>query len=331
MKFKTIILFFISIFLGIILVVWLFTRVGIEKVVKTLTFISWWQFLIIFFISVINFALYLKKWKIISAPYFHKTSLKKLIIAFLGEQAISFITPIMYIGGEGLKTFLLKDDEEKKSFTRTFSLIILDKLADGYALLIFFILGGVMSFFFGYFFFGLILTFVSIIIIFLLILGLKIPEFLISILKFFGFKKVVKDEEKIKEEIYVIKDILNFHKKNFNLDVLVSFLALIIRSFQTYLIIFFLGEVVPIFKFYFIKVAIILSGFIPTPGSIGGFEGAIAFIFSLLALPLHTGLALAIIIRVIQIIFVSFGILSVLPYLTTKIYPIISNNKRNNS
>lgn len=330
MKLVKIFLFFLSIISGIVIVIWLFNKVGIEKVLTTLTLISWWQFLFIFFLSLINFAILLKKWKIISAPYHYKTSLKKLIVAFLGEQAISFLTPVMYVGGEGLKAVILKDDAEKKSFAQTFSLIILDRIADGCALLIFFILGGIFSFFFGYFLLGIVLTFISLIFIFILLLVFKIPEFFIFLIKSLGFKKVIKDEEKIKEEINVIKNFLILHRKNFNLDLFLSFLALILRSFQIYFIISFLGGKISFFQLYLIKIAIIVSGFIPTPGSIGGFEGAIAFIFSSLSLPLNIALALAIIIRTVQIIFVSFGIFSILPYLTSKIYPSISNRKREN-
>lgn len=331
MKFKRVFLFLLSVVLGIAVVVWLFTQIGIDKVVRVLIAFSWWHFLLVALISAVIIFLYLRKWKIISEPFQYKTSWRRLLTAFLGEQAISFITPIMYIGGEGVKAFILKENEEKKSFFRTFGLIIIDRLAEGCALLTFFLLGGIVLFFSRYFLFAAIMVFISLGILILIFIGFKMPSFFLFIIKILGFKKLLKDKEKTEEEINIIEEFLVSHRKLFILDILFSLFIIILSSIQIYLILFFLGKFTSVSEVYFIRVATLIAGLIPTPGSIGGFEGSIAFIFSVLGIPVQTGLALVLVMRGLQLIAIALGITLIFRHLTTNIFPTIFNNNITNN
>lgn len=328
MKFKRVFLFFFSIILGIVAFILIFKKVGVGKVMQALALFTWWHFLLIILVGVLVIFFFLKKWKVIAQPFQYKTSWRKLLVAFLGGQVISFVTPIMFVGGEGIKAMLLKEDDEQKSFVRTFGLIIIDRLAEGCAILILFFLGGLTLFFYKFFLLGAIMVFISLLVLIVVFLGLKATPFFLFLIKIFGFKKAFKDEEKAKEEINIIEDFLKFHRKLFVFDIIFSLIILILSIVQIYLILLFLGKAPSIFEVYSIRVATLIAGLVPTPASIGGFEGSIALIFSLLKMPVQTGLALALIMRGLQLIEVGFGIFVVFPYLASTIFPTIFKNKK---
>ncbi|MBS4014769.1 MAG: flippase-like domain-containing protein [Bacteroidetes bacterium] len=327
MTFKKFFLLIISIILGLIVFVFVFQRIGLENVIRVFVDFSWWHFLTLLFSVGLILFIFIKKWKIIARPFNYKTKWRRLFVAFLGCQTISFITPVMYLGGEGFKALLLKENDQEKSFLKTFSLIVIDRLAEGCALLIFFLLGGIALFFYGFFLVGLIMTFLSLLILVAIFLGIKATSFFIFIIKILGFGKILKDKEKAKEEINTIEKFLINHKKLFIYDIVFSFVALVLSSLQIYLITLFLGKEINLLEVYFIKVATMIAGVFPTPGSIGGFEGAVALSFSLLALPVQIGLALVLVVRGLQFVEVGLGTILIFPYLTKTIFPKFFQNK----
>jgi len=335
MKSKKIFLFFISIFLSLVFVIYLFYQAGFKKVFKILFLLSWWQMLAVFLIEILIFLLLIKKWQILTRPYGYKNRIKKLIPAFLGKRVISYLTPIMYVGGEGFKAYLIKKSEEK-SFIQTFGLIIVDRIAEGIALLFFLALGGIISLLAGAYILGFFLILISLGLIILIIVFSRLPNIFYLLIKIFKFHKIAKQEinehrtlqEKIDEEINLIKDFFQKRRKYFNLDVLLSFFYILFACSQIYLLMSFWGHRLYFFKIYLIRTFGILAGLVPTPGSLGGFEGAMAFIFMTLNLNLEHALSLSLVIRFIQLIFVAIGIFFVIPYLTKFIIPLIFRNNK---
>ncbi|MCX7779013.1 MAG: flippase-like domain-containing protein [Patescibacteria group bacterium] len=333
MRFRKFFLFFISLFLGIIFVLYLFHRVGFRKVFHVLSLLHWWQLMIIFFINLFVLFLMIKKWQILVSSYGYRSGLKKLIPAFLSEQAISYLTPVMYIGGEGFKAYLIKKNENK-SFVETFGLIVIDRMAEGAALLIFLTLGGIVSLLVGSYLLGFFLLIASLIIFILIIIIFRLPNILRFFINFFQFQKVISQEinehqtleRKINEEINIIQKFFQHGKKLFHLDIILSLVIILLSCLQIYFLMFFWGQSLDIFKIYLIRIFGLLSGFIPTPGSIGGFEGAIAFIFAILKLNLEHALSFALVIRVCQLVFVALGVLFLIPYLTKLVFPLIFKN-----
>lgn len=328
MNAKKFFLLIISIVLGLFIFIFIFQRVGIERVIQSFSTFFWWHFLILLFSVALIIFIFLKKWKTIAKPFHYQTKWRRLFVAFLGCQTISFITPAMYLGGEGFKALLLKENNEERSFLKTFGLIVIDRLAEACALLIFFLFGGMILFFNSFFLSGLILTLFSLLILVIVFLGIKATGFFIFLIKILGFGKILKDREKTREEINIIENFLVNHKKLFIYDVLFSLVVLILSSLQIYLIILFLGESANVLEIYFIKTATMIAGLFPTPGSIGGFEGAVALAFSLLNMPVQTGLALVLVIRGLQFIEVGLGTILIFPYLTKIIFPKVFQNRK---
>ncbi len=322
MKFKKIFLFFISTILGLIFVIYLLKRADLKKILKILSLLSWWQILLIFLISILNLLLIIKKWQILTKPYNYKNKIKNLVPAILGEQAISYLTPIMYVGGEGFKAYLIKKNENK-SFVETFGLVIVDRIAEGIALLFFLIIGGIISLLNGLYFFGSFLLFFSFLIIILIITVSHLPNFFSWLIRFFKFHRFLNEEidqqknlqEKIDREINIIKNFPKQEKKYFLLDIVISFFSIILLCSQIYFLMFFWGYKLNLFEIYLIRSFILLAGLVPTPGSVGGFEGAVVFVFNLLNFNLEHAFSFILVIRFIQLILVLLGLLFLVPYL----------------
>lgn len=327
MNIKRFSLFFFSIILGVIILFYIIQKIGLDKIFQALRLFSWWHFVILILSAFFILFIYIKKWQILVKPYNYKTSWRKMFVAFLGCQTISFITPMVYVGGEGFKALLLKEENEKNSFSQTFTLIIIDKLAESLGLLTFFFLGGVLLIFYHSFVFGLLMIFLSLIVLMVFFIGLKVTSFFIFFIKLLGFNKVVQDKEKVKQEVNLIEQYLVNHRRFFLFNIILSFFALVFSALQIYLILFFLGLNINIFEVYLIKVATMIGGLIPTPGSIGGFEGSIVLAFSSLNLAVQTGLALTIIMRALQLVEIGVGSVLIFPHLTKTIFPKVFDNK----
>lgn len=330
MKLGKIFLFFLAILIGLIIVVWLFLKIGFDNIINALVIFSWQKFFLVTLISALIVFIQIKKWKIITRPYNYKASWKKILMAFLGAQAITIVTPIMYVGGEGAKALLLKEDGGKKSFFQTLGLIVIDRLAEGFALLTFFLLGGFLVVFYKYFTLGLIIIFVSLIVFILIFLGIKAPSFFVFLIKFSGFKKFIKSDEETRGEVNIIKSFISQHRRQFFINIFFSFLVLVLSTLQIYLILFFLGKSIPIYDVYFIRLVTFFGSLFPTPGSVGGFEGSVVFVFSLLKIPLYFGMAMILIVRAIQFLIVATGLVLVFPYLTSVVLPSLFKSNNNN-
>lgn len=334
MKSKNIFLFFVSIFLGFAFICYLFYQVDIKKIIQNLSLLSLWQIIIIFLINIFIFLTTILKWQILVKPYNYKSSLTKIIPIFLSEWTVSYLTPIMYVGGEGLKAHLVSKNE-KQSFIKTFSLIIVDRIAEGVALLLFLIFGGTISFLLRHYLLGSLLIIFSILVIVLIFFASKLSNLFLLLNKIFKFYKITNQEnkdkspeEKIKEEIKIIEEFFRQKIKFFNLDVILSFLCIILACIQIYFLMSFFGYRLDFFKIFLIRTFIVFSGFIPTPASLGGFEGSMAFIFNLLGFRLEHALSFSLVIRFVQLIFVIFGIFFIIPYLTSLVIPLIFKNHK---
>jgi len=230
MKFKRFFLFSLSVVLGITALIFIIQKVGSDKIFRALRLFSWWHFLVLLLSVVIILFVYIKKWQILIRPFGYKSSWSKNFVAFLGSQTISFIMPVMYLAGEGFKTLLLKEDDQEKSFFKTFGLIIIDKLAESLGLLLFFLFGGIVLLFYHLFVLGFLMIFLSLIIFIAFFWGLKATNFFLFFIKILGFHRVLKDEQKRKEEVNMIEQYLSGHRHLFIFDVILSFLALVLSA-----------------------------------------------------------------------------------------------------
>lgn len=315
----------ISFFIGFLLLVWFYRRIGLTSIINQLVKLKYWQIIIIFLFSVFSFIIGAFRWKsIIELISNSKISFFVIIRALLSGYAISYLTPIMYFGGEGLRAYVLKK-ERNIPLNKSLSSILIDRFADFSGSFVFLFLAGILLIFsrnlsWGLFF--LLLASLIFLILYLLIKVIGLEKIFIFFVKLFRLDKINCKNKKVKivEKIYLlVKEAGLFLKKSperFSFVVFLSFLVWFISIFQLKLLLLYLGYNLSIIKLLIIRVFAVLSIFIPIPASLGTFEGAYVLSFRLFNLPSDTALASSLILRIYQIVLVSLGIFSASHYLT---------------
>ena len=177
-KFITIILFLI---VGILLIIWLYHKIGIIEVFSVLKILRLWQIAILFSLSCVTIFIWIIHWKIILKALAKKHfSYRDLMEAYLGGNSMSYLTPVTYYGGEAFRILMLRNKTKIPVTTVTTS-VILDKLAELMGLCLFSFLGASLLIIKGSFVWAFFLTG----------FGLLILLFMVVVFKWIGFKKIM--------------------------------------------------------------------------------------------------------------------------------------------
>jgi len=328
----------ISLFLGLLLLIFSIQQAGVSSVLKI---VSLFPPSIILVVFVINFtAICLigsMRWKIIiESQNTHKISFLKILAAKLAGFTVSYITPSAFIGGEPVRAYMIKE-ENNCSWEKSFASVVIDQAIYFFTLFLFMIIGFLFladhfllprSIFYG---FGTIVI-LSIAVLYLFYLRLinENPEehgffiFIIKTLRLDKIKFIKNKEENINKMERIILQFFR-HKKSallkaFVLAVLETMCCLAI----VWIIALYLGTAVDFIHSVSIFFMIALANFVPIPGSIGSFEAALTFIFDLLGFEKSNGFVLSLIFRLINIMLVSIGF-AVLIYFEIKM--LLKNSK----
>lgn len=322
---KKFFLFSLCVILGLTLFLYFFWRAGPKETIQLVFLFSGWQFLLLFLISAINFWIFVKKWQVLSYSYNYQIPFFRLVPIFLSEMAISYLTPIMYVGGEGVKAYLLEKNE-KKPFIKTLGLIAVDKLGEGIVLWLLLLSGGIIFIFQKIYFLGFFLISFAFGLLILLFIIFKFKGFfplllkIFNLIKIFQFKELEQKptaqtkEEKIQELSQTVKDLLSRYKKYFIVNFGLSFVYRVVSMGQIYLMLFFWGYKLSFIQIYLIKIMTTLAGLVPTPGALGGFEGINVFIFDSFNLSAPLAMAFSSVWRFFQLIFVGAGIFFIVSF-----------------
>jgi len=317
---KKYIIVLISLIIGLIVLIIIYQQVGIKDIFNQLSKLRWWQLFIIFFTSIIILSISISRWKFITEDLAHlKLPWVTMIKARLGELAVSYFTPIMYLGGEGLRAYILENDK-KIPLNISLSSILVDRICEFIAAFIFIFFGAIFLVIEQSFIWGTLLFILAFIIFFLLYLIIELiglGEGLLFIAKIFHLDKLPYQSKTIGqttvgERLFFLGNqadayIRQFHTK-FYLAIIFSCLSFIIWFWQTKLLLNFFGLSLSWGKIFIIKIILILSGFIPIPADLGAYEGAHVLAFKIFDLPAETSIALSLVTRAFDLIWVSSGI-----------------------
>jgi uncharacterized protein (TIRG00374 family) len=137
-------LFFLAI--GIAIFVSIFLDTGIEEIGKSLVQFSLVNFIFLLVISLLNFALFTWRWGIIinlhkGIGHVKRVPFFRLFLHRMTAYAVSYLTPTATSGGEPVRIFFLQ--EEGIDTKTAVSTIVIDKVFE-YTALILFIFSGVL-------------------------------------------------------------------------------------------------------------------------------------------------------------------------------------------
>lgn len=317
---KRYLLIFISLVVGLVSLVILYQRVGVKDILIELDKLRAWQFFIILATTCSIIGITTWRWKIILKNFVSiPLSWQTVIKARLSELSISYLTPMMYFGGEGVRAYVLNKDKNVPISDGLVSVLI-DRIAEFLGAFIFVFLGAILMVVERSFIWGILLFIFAFAIFIALYFFLELIGFdkvLLFIVKIFRLDKIGYESETVGQTtigerlLFVGRQTTFYFQKSrskFYLITILSVLSLIMWLLQTKLLFNFFGYHLSLSKIFVIKIIITLSGFIPIPADLGAYEGAHVLAFSIFDLPAEGAIAFSLVTRGIDLIWVSVGI-----------------------
>ena len=328
--------FFISIVIGLAIFVLVFWRIGITKIINVLSLISPLKFLILLCIMLLAIFFSVLKWKIILKTQGYDISFIKLFFIKLVGYSVSYIIPSANLGGEPVRAMILKK-ESNMPITKNIASVIVDKsleLTIGFLFLLLAVFLLLVSYTLPRNTIAVLLFAVGFFLIMLYLFYTKTLNnkgFFSSIIRFFRIdriryiKNIKKDIEKTEEQV---SRFFKKQKRAFLTTTLISLVMQIIFVINYKLILSFLGYDATIVQALLIFSLSSFAYIIPIPGAIGTYELAMAVIFTLLGMGAETGVAFSLIIRCLNIVIVSIGMIF-LSHFGIKLSKAVIQNKKN--
>ena len=303
---KNFFLFLISLVIGIVLFIWITKTVGWEEIKKAFVAFTGRQGLIVLGLTIIMALIGNWKWKEILKGCGTNISFIKLFRPYLAGFSIMYLAPLMILGGEFFRAYILKE-ENSIPWSRGLASIIIDRILEWTA--------NLLVVFFGLLFFLLTIGFPPLKLG--IIFGAAFLVFTTAI--FFFYFKSFKRESIIRffirrnknQPLETEKEIFNFFKikkiemwKGFGL----SFLRAAVMYIRAWILILFLGKTIGALPALSILGFSYLAVMIPIPAAIGSHEAAQVFAFNSLGLGAGAGTAFTMLIRAADLIIALAGI-----------------------
>lgn len=314
---KKIIFFVVSALIGLALFVAVIWRVGLQQILHTINYFSISKWFVVFLFSAVQFYLTTYRWKLVLRSQKHEVPMIKLFVSKLVGFSVDYTTPSPNVGGEAIRSYVLKKDTGIP-FSQGLASVIIDKVMDfSYALP--FVLFGI---FYVLIKFSLSLKiiagllFVSGSFIFLMFLfyykTLRRKVFFSSIIRFLQLHRlsfIAKAMDKIGQFELIIIDFFHHDKKTFYQGLLLSFIGGVFALSGVWLIVIFLGLHTNILQVILIGTLTIITFLLPIPGSFGSTEAGEVLIFSMLGFQPQYAIAYTLIFRSIDLLKVGIGFL----------------------
>ena len=337
---KKYLIIFVAFLVGLIGLIIIYSKVGVKDTLIQLQRLHFWQLGIVVGTSIAMISLTIYRWGLILIDSNQKKlSWKSIIKARLGDLAFSYLTPIMYFGGGWVRAYVMNKEQEV-SINLGLASVFLDRLAEIASACLFIFAGAVLLVATRSFVWGILMLIIAIIIFLglylaVVLIGLdRILSFLVNFLRLNKIPYCSKNagQTTLGERFVFLGSQVDFYfrqsRLKFLFSVFVSFLVLVIWLWQTKLIVGFLGFHLPWTKIFIIKIFITISMFMPISANLGSYEGAHLLAFKLFGLPSDSAMALSVINRALDLIWITAGVILISRFLATfvtRIPQIISN------
>lgn len=309
--------FIFFLIIGIGLFVSIIVTTGVDAIWESLSKFSILGFIILVFLSLLNFALFTLRWDIILHHHHEgeKIPFYRLFLHRMTAYAVNYLTPSAQTAGEPVRIFFLKEDGvETKNAVST---IVIDKVFEYTALILFIFSGVIVTIIEGSLFSGkmeiilggFILFFAGLIFWFYYA-TIKNIGFFSSIFNFLRLNKIRRIKKFEPSIIKVEEKMAEFYTKNVK-----KFLFLMILSFATvffmvlehYLVALFMGVHLTFFQSFLSATIPGISYLIPIPGAVGMLEGSHAGVFALLGVGINV-FVFVLILRLRDLVFILIGL-----------------------
>lgn len=316
----------ISLILGLLLFVFTIQQTGIDSVVKTVYFFPAPVILLVFLIIFAAAGIVASwRWKIIiESQNSHPVSFAKIIGARLTAFAISYVTPAVLVGGDPVRAYMIKEENDY-SLEKSFASVIIDEAIYFFTLFLFIIIGFLFladhfslprSVFYSFSAFSAFGAIVLYLFYSRLIARSANAEgffvFVVKTLRLDKLKYIESRMEKIKKIEKIISGFFKNKRDVFAKAFLLSILEVLIYLAMIFIIVFYLGSAISLAQSLSIFAVLTFTSFIPIPGSFGSLEMAATFIFDLMGFGKSNGFAFSLIFRLANITLVFIGFLALI-------------------
>ena len=265
--------------------------------------------------------------------------LKSAVLKLIGDS-VSYVTPMMYIGGEFMIAYILKRDY-KLPVTKGMAANVLEKMIT-LTITIFYLVVGVAIFLIKF------TENIKILIPTIIIMAgsicfliyfykktLRNSGMLYPLLRFLRLDKIKfirNGKEAIERFDQHLHYFLKYHPRYFFYCLGLVFIGTVMTLLQYKLVLFFLGHTMSFIDLLMLRVIFMAAAAVPIPGGLGTQEAAQAGYFNLLGLGASTGVAFILVLRFLQLINISLG-LTFLSFFGFKIFkpPEISDDNQINN
>jgi len=326
---KKYLIIFVAFLVGVVGLIIIYSKVGVKATLAELQRLHFWQIATVVGTSIAMITLTTYRWGLILTDLNQKKlSWKSIIKARLGEFAFSYITPIMYFGGEWVRAYVMNKEREVPMNLGLTS-VFLDRIAEFVSACLFIFAGAILLVATKSFVWGVLMFIVAIIIflgLYLTVVLVGLDRILSFLVNFLHLNKIPyhskgAGQTTLGERFVFLGSQVDFYFKKsrakFLFSVFVSFLILVIWLWQTKLIVSFLGFSLPWSKIFIIKIFITISMFMPIPANLGSYEGAHLLAFKLFGLPSDSAMALSVINRFLDLIWITSGVILISRFLAT--------------
>lgn len=301
---KKILLFLASLFLGILLFVWVVGKIGWEDVWLVVLTFSVSKLLVILALTIIMLSVGILRWREVLKSQGISITFSRLWGSYLAGFTLSFFAPMIFFGNEILRAYALRDARDV-SFTKGMASVIIDRILELAIYLIVIITG---------------VTF------FLLNAGTR-PSFLLWILAgailFFGIVLLLFFKQKGMLRMFlphredngiaeIEQEVLNFfHFKNPFLfkGLLYSVLKSGAAIARAWVLVLFLGKTIGILPVIGVVGFHYVALFAPIPAALGLHDVFQIFAFQSIGMSGSVGVGFALIVRAAEVLIAAFGII----------------------
>lgn len=317
------IFYIISLFLGIVLFVFTIKQAGIGSILKSISFFPI-KAVIAVFIANFFAAIIISAWRwkvVIEAQDNCKISFFKVLMAKMAGFAMSYVTPSVFVGGEPVRVYMLKESVGC-TWEKALASAIIDQAVYFFSLLLLMITGFLFladhfalprSVSYG-FWIVIIFSILVLYVFYKKIIAKKENQegffmFILNILRLRKIKYIRRREGRIRDTEKIISEFFKNRRR-----ALLQVFLLAIAEVLAYLTVIWviasylnLGDEVSVFRSISIFAIITLASFVPIPGSLGSMEASITYIFELLSLGGGNGFTFSLVFRLVNILTVIIG------------------------
>jgi len=268
------------------------------------------------FFTTLVFATYVWRFQYVMHAYKKKSSFWVQFKQTISSFAVSYVTPSVRIGGEPLRVYMLKKENNIDIKTGT-SIVIIDKFIEFTGSLLFGIIGMILIMFIpGVPLYGKSLLFLALLAGFFVLFfvyyftirdGSGPFTYMLELLRFYRFPKWRKLKSPVVMVEKKMEKFFREHKKEFIIGMIFYVLSGLAMYYETKFMLLLLGMSVGFTDIVLIIVVWGAINFIPVPAALGFQEVGQSGLFAIIFGAGEVGLAFSLISRIRSLIFVALG------------------------